>query len=153
MVQYVQYYTLHAKLYTLTMNYWLIKSEPFKYSFDQFMSDKKTFWDGVRNYQARNNLREMKKGDLLLFYHSNEGKEIVGIAKIVKEAYQDPTTDDTNWVVVDVAPVKKLKNPVTLEMVKKEKRLANMALVKLMRLSVQPVRKEEFDLILEMAGE
>ncbi|HSY60691.1 MAG TPA: EVE domain-containing protein [Cytophaga sp.] len=135
------------------MNYWLIKSEPFKYSFDQFMVDKKTFWDGVRNYQARNNLREMKKGDLLLFYHSNEGKEIVGIAKIVKEAYQDPTTDDANWVVVDIAPVKKLKNPVTLEMVKKDKRLANMALVKLMRLSVQPVKKEEFDIILELAGE
>jgi predicted RNA-binding protein with PUA-like domain len=135
------------------MNYWLIKSEPFKYSFDQFMVDKKTFWDGVRNYQARNNLREMKKGDLLLFYHSNEGKEIVGIAKIVKEAYQDPTTDDANWVVVDVAPVKKLKNPVTLEVVKKDKRLENMALVKLMRLSVQPVKKEEFDIILELAGE
>jgi predicted RNA-binding protein with PUA-like domain len=135
------------------MNYWLIKSEPFKYSFDQFMVDKKTFWDGVRNYQARNNLREMKKGDLLLFYHSNEGKEVVGIAKIVKEAYQDPTTDDTNWVVVDVAPVKKLKNPVTLEMVKKDKRLENMALVKLMRLSVQPVKKEEFDIILQLAGE
>jgi len=135
------------------MNYWLIKSEPFKYSFDQFMVDKKTFWDGVRNYQARNNLREMKKGDLLLFYHSNEGKEVVGIAKIVKEAYQDPTTDDANWVVVDVAPVKKLKNPVTLEMVKKDKRLENMALVKLMRLSVQPVKKEEFDIILELAGE
>jgi predicted RNA-binding protein with PUA-like domain len=117
------------------------------------MVDKKTFWDGVRNYQARNNLREMKKGDLLLFYHSNEGKEVVGIAKIVKEAYQDPTTDDANWVVVDVAPVKKLKNPVTLEMVKKDKRLANMALVKLMRLSVQPVKKEEFDIILELAGE
>lgn len=135
------------------MNYWLIKSEPFKYSFDQFMKDKKTFWDGVRNYQARNNLREMKKGDLLLFYHSNEGKEVVGIAKIVKEAYQDPTSEDPNWVVVDVAPLKKLKNPVTLEMVKKDKRLKNMALVKLMRLSVQPVKKEEFDVILELAGE
>jgi len=135
------------------MNYWLIKSEPFKYSFDQFMVDKKTFWDGVRNYQARNNLREMKKGDLLLFYHSNEGKEVVGIAKIVKEAYQDPTSEDANWVAVDVAPVKKLKNPVTLEMVKKDKRLVNMALVKLMRLSVQPVKQEEFDIILELAGE
>ena len=135
------------------MNYWLIKSEPFKYSFDQFMVDKKTFWDGVRNYQARNNLREMKKGDLLLFSHSNEGKEVVGIAKIVKEAYQDPTSEDANWVAVDVAPVKKLKNPVTLEMVKKDKRLVNMALVKLMRLSVQPVKQEEFDIILELAGE
>ncbi|MBC7450814.1 MAG: EVE domain-containing protein [Cytophagales bacterium] len=135
------------------MNYWLIKSEPFKYSFDQFLTDKKTFWDGVRNYQARNNLRDMKKGDLLLFYHSNEGKEIVGIAKLVKEAYQDPTTDDANWVVVDIAPLKKLKKPVTPEMVKKDKRLENMALVKLMRLSVQPVKKEEFDIVLELAGE
>jgi len=135
------------------MNYWLIKSEPFKYSFDQLVADKKTFWDGVRNYQARNNLREMRKGDLLLFYHSNEGKEVVGIAKLVKEAYQDPTTEDPNWVVVEVAPVKRLKNPVTLAMVKAEKRLDQMALVKSMRLSVQPVKKAEFDIVLQMAGE
>ena len=135
------------------MNYWLIKSEPFKYSFDQLLKDKKTFWEGVRNYQARNNLRAMKKGDLLLFYHSNEGKDVVGIAKVVTEAYQDPTTDDTNWVVVDVAPVKKLKHPVSLETVKSEKRLENMALIKLSRLSVQPVKKEEFDIIMELAGE
>ncbi len=135
------------------MNYWLIKSEPFKYSFDQLMKEKKTFWEGVRNYAARNNLRAMKKGDLLLFYHSNEGKEIVGIAKVVGEAYQDPTTDDTNWSVVDVAPVKKLKNPVTLEMVKADKRLEQMALVKFMRLSVQPVKREEFDIIMALAGE
>jgi predicted RNA-binding protein with PUA-like domain len=135
------------------MNYWLIKSEPFKYSFDQLLKDKKTFWEGVRNYQARNNLRAMKKGDLLLFYHSNEGKEVVGIAKVVTEAYQDPTTDDTNWVVVDVAPVKKLKHPVSLETVKNEKRLADIALIKLSRLSVQPVKKEEFDIIMELAGE
>jgi predicted RNA-binding protein with PUA-like domain len=135
------------------MNYWLIKSEPFKYSFDQLIKDKKTFWDGVRNYQARNNLRAMKKDDLLLFYHSNEGLEIVGIAKVVKEAYQDPTTEDPNWSVVDVAPVKKLKNPVTLAMVKAEKRLDQMALVKSMRLSVQPVKKAEFDIVLQMAGE
>ena len=135
------------------MNYWLIKSEPFKYSFDQLLQDKKTLWEGVRNYAARNNLRAMKKGDLLLFYHSNEGKDIVGIAKVAKEAYQDPTTDDANWVVVDVAPVKKLKRSVTLEMVKKEKRLAHMALVKLARLSVQPVTEEEFGVVMEMAGE
>ncbi|MDB5274423.1 MAG: hypothetical protein JWO58_2790 [Chitinophagaceae bacterium] len=135
------------------MNYWLIKSEPFKYSFDQLLKEKKTFWEGVRNYAARNNLRAMKKGDLLLFYHSNEGKEIVGIAKVVGEAYQDPTTDDTNWSVVDVAPVKKLKNPVTLEMVKADKRLTQMALVKFMRLSVQPVKREEFDIIMALAGE
>lgn len=135
------------------MNYWLIKSEPHVYSFDQLLKEKKTFWEGVRNYAARNNLRAMKKGDLLLFYHSNEGKEIVGIAKVVGEAYQDPTTEDPNWSVVDVAPVKKLKKPVTLEMVKADKRLAQMALVKFMRLSVQPVKREEFDLILELAGE
>lgn len=135
------------------MNYWLIKSEPFVYSFDQLLKDKKTFWEGVRNYQARNNLRAMKKGDLMLFYHSNEGKEVVGIAKVAAEAYQDPTTDDTNWVVVDVAPVKKLKKPVTLAMVKADKRLSQMALVTSMRLSVQPVKREEFDLILELAGE
>jgi predicted RNA-binding protein with PUA-like domain len=135
------------------MNYWLIKSEPFKYSFDQLIKDKKTFWDGVRNYQARNNLRAMKKDDLLLFYHSNEGLEVVGIVKVVKEAYQDPTTEDPNWSVVDVAPVKKLKNPVTLAMVKAEKRLDQMALVKAMRLSVQPVKQAEFDLILQMAEE
>jgi predicted RNA-binding protein with PUA-like domain len=135
------------------MNYWLIKSEPFKYSFDQLLKEKKTFWEGVRNYAARNNLRAMKKGDLLLFYHSNEGKDIVGIAKVVGEAYQDPTTDDTNWSVVDVAPVKKLKNPVTLEKIKADKRLDQMALVKLARLSVQPVKKAEFDVIMELAGE
>jgi predicted RNA-binding protein with PUA-like domain len=136
-----------------SMQYWLIKSEPFKYSFEQFLKDKKTFWDGVRNYQARNNLKAMKKGDLLLFYHSNEGKEIVGIAKIVKEFYQDPTTEDPNWVVVDVAPVKKLKNPVSLQQVKAEPRLSEMGLVKFMRLSVQSVKKEEFDIIMELAGE
>ncbi len=98
------------------MNHWLVKSEPFKYSWEQFEKDGKTFWDGVRNYQARNNLRIMKKGDLVFWYHSNEGKEIVGIAKVAKEYYQDPTTDDKNWVVVDLVPFKKLKKTVTLEM-------------------------------------
>ena len=102
------------------MNHWLVKSEPFKYSWDKFNEDGRTFWDGVRNYQARNNLRDMKKGDLVLFYHSNEGKNVVGIAKVVKESYQDPTTDDTNWLVVDLAPVEALKNPVSLEQIKKE---------------------------------
>ena len=96
------------------MNYWLIKSEPEKYSWEKFNKDGRTFWDGVRNYAARNNMRAMKEGDLAFFYHSNEGKEIVGIAKVVKEAYQDPTTDDTNWVVVEFSPVEALKNPVTL---------------------------------------
>lgn len=104
------------------MNYWLIKSEPHKYSWEQFNKDGKTFWDGVRNYQARNNLREMKMGDLVLFYHSNEGKEVVGIAKVVGESYQDPTTDDTNWLVVDFSPVEALKKPVSLAQIKAEKR-------------------------------
>ncbi|MFC4261497.1 EVE domain-containing protein [Ferruginibacter yonginensis] len=135
------------------MNYWLIKSEPFKYSWEQFEHDKVTFWDGVRNYAARNNLRDMKKGDQLFFYHSNEGLEIVGIAKIVKEHYQDPTTPVAAWVVVDVAPVKKLKKPVSLAQIKADERLQQMDLIKYMRLSVQKVRKEEWDIILQMAGE
>ena len=135
------------------MAYWLIKSEPFKYSWDQFEKDKQTFWDGVRNYAARLHLRAMKKGDLAFFYHSNEGTEIVGIAKVVKEAYQDPTTDDTNWVAVDFKPHKKLKKPVSLAQIKADKRLAAMALVRLGRLSVQPVTEEEWAIVLEMAGE
>jgi predicted RNA-binding protein with PUA-like domain len=133
------------------MNYWLVKSEPFKYSWEQFEKDKKTFWDGVRNFAARNNLRAMKKGDLVFWYHSNEGKEIVGIAKVVKEHYQDPGTDDPNWVAVDLAPFKKLKKPVTLEQIKADKRLQNMDLVRLSRLSVGIVKPEEFDMVLAMA--
>ena len=135
------------------MAYWLIKSEPFKYSWDQFVKDKQTFWDGVRNYGARNNLRAMKKGEEVLFYHSNEGVEIVGIAKVAKEAYQDPTTEDEAWSVVDFKPFKKLKKPVTLVQVKADPRLTNMDLVRLGRLSVQSVKQEEWDIIMEMAGE
>jgi predicted RNA-binding protein with PUA-like domain len=134
------------------MAYWLMKSEPFKYSWDQLIADKKTFWDGVRNYGARNNLRAMKKGDQAFFYHSNEGVEIVGIMEIVREAYQDPTSDDPNWVSVDVKPVKKLKKPVSLASIKAEKKLANMALVRLGRLSVQPVTADEWEMVLKMAG-
>lgn len=134
------------------MQYWLVKSEPFKYSWDQFVKDKKTFWDGVRNYAARNNLKAMKKGDQVLWYHSNEGLEIVGIAKVVKEHYQDPTTPDPAWVAVDLAPVKKLKKPVTLVQMKAEKSLANMDLIRLGRLSVGTVKPEEFEKIMEMAG-
>jgi predicted RNA-binding protein with PUA-like domain len=133
------------------MNYWLIKSEPFKYSWDQFVKDKETFWDGVRNYQARNNLRAMKKGDLAFWYHSNEGMEIVGVAKVVKESYQDPTTEDPAWLVVNFKPVKKLKNPVSLATVKADKRLSSMALIKNSRLSVQPVTLEEFDMIMDLS--
>ena len=135
------------------MNYWLVKSEPFKYSWEQFLKDKKTFWDGVRNYAARNNLRDMKKGDEVLFYHSNEGMEIVGVAMVVKEAYQDPTTDNDAWVAVDIKPVRRLKKPVDLVTIKADPRLANMALVRLGRLSVQPVTDEEWAIIMELAGE
>jgi predicted RNA-binding protein with PUA-like domain len=135
------------------MAYWLIKSEPFKYSWDQLLKDKKTFWDGVRNYAARNNLKAMKTGDLLLFYHSNEGLAVVGIAKVVKEYYQDPTTDEDAWVVVDVAPVKSLRQPVTLQQIKSDKRLANMEIIRLSRLSVSKVQPKEWEVIMEMAGE
>ena len=132
--------------------HWLVKSEPFKYSWDKFNEDGRTFWDGVRNYQARNNLREMKEGDLVLFYHSNEGKNVVGIAKVVKESYQDPTTDDTNWLVVDLVPVESLKNPVSLEQIKKEESLKDISLIRQGRLSVMSLKVEEFDKILEMGS-
>ncbi|MDB5031406.1 EVE domain-containing protein [Mucilaginibacter sp.] len=134
------------------MNHWLVKSEPHKYSWEKFNEDGRTFWDGVRNYQARNNLREMKIGDLVLFYHSNEGKAVVGIAKVVKEFYQDPTTTDPNWVVVDLAPVEGLKNPVTLEQVKADERLKDVGLVRQGRLSVMGLKREEFDRIVELGS-
>lgn len=135
------------------MAYWLVKSEPSTYSWDQLVKDKQTTWDGVRNYAARINLKAMKKGDEVLFYHSNEGTEIVGIAKIAKEFYQDPTTTDEAWVAVDLKPVKKLKTPVSLAQLKSDKRFANMDLVRLGRLSVQTVKDNEWKLIMEMAGE
>jgi predicted RNA-binding protein with PUA-like domain len=135
------------------MAYWLVKSEPSTYSWDQFQKDGKTFWDGIRNYAARNNLRAMKKGDEVLFYHSNEGLEVVGIAKVIKEHYQDPSTDEKAWVVVDLKPAKKLKQPVSLAEMKKDKRLANMDLIRLGRLSVQSVKESEWKVIMEMAGE
>src|SRR5690606_21275150 len=134
------------------MNYFLVKSEPFKYSWQQFLEDKQTFWDGVRNYQARNNLRDMKVGDLVLFYHSNEGKEVVGIAKIVKEDYEDPTTTDERWVVVDLAPVESLKKPVTLETINADEQLRDISLVRQARLSVMPLKREHFDRILELGN-
>ncbi len=135
------------------MAYWLIKSEPSVYSYSQLEKDKLTTWEGVRNYAARIHLRAMKKGDLAFFYHSNEGVEIVGIAKIAKEAYQDPSTTDERWVAVDVAPFKRLKKPVPLSAIKDDKRLSQMALVRLGRLSVQPVTEEEWKIVTQMAGE
>ena len=134
------------------MNHWLVKSEPHKYSWGKFNEEGRTFWDGVRNYQARNNLREMKIGDLVLFYHSNEGKCVVGIAKVVKEAYQDPTTEDKNWVVVDLIPLETLKHPVTLEQVKADERLKDVGLVRQGRLSVMALKAEEFDRIVELGS-
>ncbi len=134
------------------MNYWLVKSEPEKYSWEKLNKEGRTFWDGVRNYQARNNLREMKVGDPVLFYHSNEDKEVVGIAKVVKEFYQDPTTTDPNWVVVDLAPVESLKRPVTLEEIKADKPLQDIHLVRQGRLSVMGLKREEFDRILEISN-
>ncbi len=131
---------------------WLIKSEPFKYAWSQLVQDKQTFWDGVRNYQARNNLKAMKAGDLALFYHSNEGKEIVGIARIVKEAYPDPTIDDERWVAVDVEPVLELPKTVSLAQIKEDDLLQHMALVRQGRLSVCPVTDPEFARIMELAG-
>lgn len=134
------------------MNYWIVKSEPFKYSWEQFVKDKKTHWDGVRNYAARNNLKAMVKGDHVLFYHSNEGLAIVGIAEVVKTAYQDPTTDDPNWVVVDLKPLKAIPKPVTLADIKATPALQDMDLVRLSRLSVGTVKPEEYKLIMKMGG-
>ena len=133
------------------MSYWLVKSEPSHYSWEQFEKDGQTFWDGVRNYAARNNLQAMKKGDLVLWYHSNEGMEIVGIAKVIKEYYQDPTTEEKAWVVVDLKPFKLLKNPVSLAQVKADSRLATMDLVRLGRLSVQTVKEEEWKVVMGLA--
>jgi predicted RNA-binding protein with PUA-like domain len=132
------------------MKYWLVKSEPFKYSWDDFLKDGWTYWDGVRNYQARNNLKSMKAGDLVLYYHSNEGLEVVGIAEVITEAYQDPTTHDGRWVVVDLKLKESFKNPVPLSEIKTHRRLQDIALIKQPRLSVMPVTKREFDTIKSM---
>lgn len=133
------------------MAYWLVKSEPSVYGWEHLLKDKSTSWTGVRNYAARINLRAMKKGDKVLYYHSNEGMEIVGIATISKEAYQDSTTEDPKWVAVDIKPFKTLKKPVPLSVVKADKRLGEMALVRLGRLSVQPVTAKEWEIIMELA--
>ena len=133
------------------MNFWLIKSEPNTYSWDDFVKLGRDHWDGVRNYQARNNMKAMEKGDLALFYHSVNEKSVVGVAECVAEYYQDPTTDDERWVVVDFMPVKKLKNAVSLAQIKGDDRLKEMVLVNNSRLSVQPVAKEEFDIIMKMS--
>lgn len=135
------------------MNYWLVKSEPFKYSWSTFVKDQRGAWDGVRNYQARNNLQAMREGDLVLFYHSSEGLAVVGIATVARESYPDPSTDDPRWVAVDLVPVEPLPKPVPLVRIKSDVRLQNMALVRHSRLSVSPVRPEEFDILVGIAHE
>jgi predicted RNA-binding protein with PUA-like domain len=134
------------------MAYWLLKSEPFKYSWDAFNRDKRTHWDGVRNFQASNNLKAMKKGDEVFFYHSNEGLEIVGIAEVMKEYYPDPSDKTGRFGMVDIKPLKPLPKPVTLQAIKANPKLAQFGLVRQSRLSVVPVRAEEWRIILGMAG-
>ena len=131
------------------MNYWLMKTEPGTFSWNDLVRDKKAVWDGVRNFQARNNLKAMKKGDFAFIYHSMDDKAVIGIAEITREHFPDPK--DKDWAAVEIKPIKKLKNPVNLATVKQEKQLANMVLVNNSRLSVQPVRKEEFDLVIGMS--
>lgn len=129
------------------MNHWLVKSEPVKYSWEQFEKDGHAVWDGVRNFQARNNLQGMRNGDLVLYYHSNEGKAVVGMARVVREAYPDPTANDPTWVVVDLAPASRFTRPVTLTQIKNHENLQNIGLLRQSRLSVMPLRPEEFDVI------
>ncbi len=133
------------------MNYWLVKSEPTVYSWDQFQKEGNTVWSGVRNYAARIHLNGMKKGDLVMFYHSNVGLEVVGIAKVSREAFQDPTTDDVRWVAVEIKPFKKLKNPVSLKVIKEDKRLKDIALVRIGRLSVMPLTAGEYETLMELS--
>ena len=132
--------------------HWMVKQEPTAYSWMQFAADGRAAWTGVRNFQARNNLRAMKKGDSVLFYHSVVGKEVVGIAKVAREAYPDPTADEPGWDCVDLAPVKALKNPVTLEAIKGVPALKNVALLKQSRLSVMPLTDAEYGTIVKLGG-
>jgi predicted RNA-binding protein with PUA-like domain len=134
------------------MNYWLIKTDPDTYSWDDFKKDRSTYWDGVRNYQARNYLKDMKEGDIALFYHSVQDKIVTGTARISKAAYQDPTTDDDRWVAVDVEILDELATPVSLGAIKDEATLSDMVLVNNTRLSVQPVTEAEYKKVIEMGA-
>ena len=134
------------------MHYWLVKSEPETFSWADLVKDGKTMWDGVRNYQARNNMQQMQPGDMVLFYHSVSEKAVVGIAKVDKAAYPDPTAEDGKWVVVDLIPYRDFKEPVTLEQIKQDKRLENIALLRQSRLSVMPLKAEEFDVLLALGN-
>lgn len=133
-------------------SYWLIKTEPKVYSWIDLLQEEIGCWDGVRNYQARNNLQKMRMGDPLFFYHSTPEKTIVGVAEVVKEAYSDPTTSDDRWVAVDISPQKKLPIPVTLGQLKSNEHLENMALLKQSRLSVSPVTFQEYKIISKLGG-
>lgn len=133
------------------MNYWLVKTEPDTYSWDDLVNDKKTTWDGVRNFQARSHLKSMKKGDVVFIYHTGDEKSVIGTSKVLKEAYPDPK--DKDWVVIDLAPEKKLKKAISLSQIKSDKRLSDMVLVRASRLSVQPVKPAEFDYILSLSEE
>ncbi|MFD3000074.1 EVE domain-containing protein [Pontibacter toksunensis] len=134
------------------MQHWLVKSEPEKYAWADLVKDGRTTWDGVRNYQARNNMQQMQPGDLVLYYHSVSEKAVVGIAKVEKAAYPDPATDDDRWVVVDLVPFRDFKEPVTLKQIKQDKRLENIALLRQSRLSVMPLTGEEFDVLLALGN-
>ena len=132
------------------MQHWLVKQEPEKYPWTQFVKDKGTYWDGVRNYQARNNLRAMKKGDLVMYYHSVSEKAVVGVAKVTGEAYPDPTAKEGDWSVVDLKPLKAMAEPVTLATIKVDAKLAEIALINQSRLSVMPLRASEFRRVLQL---
>ncbi len=134
------------------MQYWLMKSEPAAYSWDEFLKDRKTGWTGVRNFQARNNMRAMQKGDRAFFYHSNDGREIVGVMEVVKEYHPDPTDATGTFGMVAVAPVAPFKNPVTLLQIKAHPKLREMALIRQSRLSVSPVTAEEWKILCKMGG-
>jgi predicted RNA-binding protein with PUA-like domain len=136
----------------MAKGYWLVKSEPSVYPWERFLKEKRTLWDGVRSFEARNNLRAMKKGDSVLFYHSNEGKEVVGLASVAAEATPEDTSDEGEWSVVELQAKKALSKPVTLAQIKAQKKLASFGLVKKSRLSVVPASEAEFELILELSG-
>lgn len=136
----------------MARRYWLVKQEPTTYSFDQLVADGRTMWDGVRNFQARNNLQAMRAGDRVLFYHSVVGTAVVGVCEVVREAYPDPTAKEPQWVAVDLAPVQALRRPVTLEQIKAERTLRDIPLVRQARLSVMPLEKAAFDAIVKLGG-
>jgi predicted RNA-binding protein with PUA-like domain len=144
--------TTQPKKDSASSGHWLVKQEPEAYSFDDLVRDGRTDWTGVRNFQARNYLRQMKTGDVVLFYHSGESKSVVGIAQVVKAPYPDPTANDEQWVAVDIKPVKPLKQPVSLAAMRENPRLATLLLIRQSRLSVMPVSKAEFDVIVKMSG-